>query len=105
MEKPHGFIWREKIDYEMGRLHVGRVSMSLSMLLALWGIPAFVMFLFGGIIGSAQHSAEQDTTVAGLFMLVGLVMIGIAALVAAIFGLIALVKWIASDIQVEGPRR
>ncbi|URP22321.1 membrane protein [Microbacterium phage Big4] len=105
MEKPHGFIWHEPVRWEMGRMHFGRVSMSVSMIMALWGIPAFAMFLFGGIIGSSIHSAGGDPTIAGWVMLVGIVMLGLGIAVALLVGLIKLVQWIGNDIRVDGPRR
>lgn len=105
MQKPHGPIWHEKGHYDMGRMHFGRVSMSVAMIMSLWIIPAALMFLGGGIITSAIYQVDGDYAVSSSIATLGLFMLAVAAAVAVVVGVIALVKWIAKDIRIDGPGR
>ena len=105
MEKTRSRVWHEPDEiYGMGRMHFGRVSMSVGMMMLLWNVPAGFMFLGGGLVMSSMYQAGQDYLIPSVIASIGAYMLLFTVAVWIVIGLITLVKWIASDIRVDGPR-
>lgn len=60
MEKPRSRVWHEPDEiYGMGRMHFGRVSMSVGMMMLLWNVQ-FIMYFIGEITINGPYAGGKD---------------------------------------------
>lgn len=98
MEKPKRFFrWEEDWHYDLGVVHAGRVSMPLGVITTLYGALTGLLFFVGVILGVSA--------VTPVVFFISLWMLLFAVLVGAIVGLVALFRWAADSITIEGPGR
>ncbi len=105
MDQPKPLIWREPVKYEMGRMHFGRVSMSIATILIAYNVLAFFMFVIG-VIGWSSFGSTWDNLGGTIFAYIGntgAILFGLEVLFWILFGIGLGIRWVIKDIRVDGP--